>query len=114
MDNPQTFLKRLLGLIKYRIKHSHGSTTLSFLAAGTAQKTSTVKLGLEWLEAQGYITITSIVDDEIHLEAAERRDSTDDHSISTHLNSALNESAAFRRYYLKVDPDRLLVFINER
>jgi len=114
MDNPKSFLERLLGLIKYRIKHSQGSTTVSYLATATAQKTSTVKLGLEWLIAKGYITIKSIADDEILVENAGNKFSKDEHAIATLLNSALSESAAFRRYYIKADPDRLLLFMNDK
>ncbi len=111
MDNPKSFLERLLGLIKYRIKHSQGNTTISYLATATAQKTSTAKLGLEWLIAKGYITIKSIADDEIMVENAGNRVSKDGSAITTLLNSALSESAAFRRYYIKADPDRLILFI---
>jgi len=114
MDNPDIFLKRLLGLIKYRIKVARGTTTLSYLAAATSQKTSTVKLGLEWLDARGYITLQSMVDDSICIEAAVKKDKKDGRSILTLLNSALIESAAFRRYYIKADKDRLLIILNEK
>jgi hypothetical protein len=108
MDEPETFLKHLLGLLKYRINYNHGITSLSFLAAGTAQTTSTIKIGLEWLEAHGHIQVKSIVKDEIRIDAGTKINKKDTQTSSTHLNSALIESAAFRRYFLIADKDSLM------
>ncbi len=63
-DQPQAFLHRLAGLVKYVLSKQDGWATLSGLAAATAQKKWTVRLGLEWLAAMGHITIIS-TDEEI-------------------------------------------------
>ena len=109
MDEPEAFLKRLLGLLKYRIKSSLGDTSLSSLAAATAQKISTVKTGLEWLEARGHVHILSLQDNLIQVEAGTGEIKKAHVSIASELNLALAESAAFRRYYLKADKDRLVL-----
>ncbi|OGO12033.1 MAG: single-stranded-DNA-specific exonuclease RecJ [Chloroflexi bacterium RBG_16_47_49] len=108
MDEPEAFLKRLLGLLKYRIKSAVGITSLSSLAVATAQRTSTIKIGLEWLEAHGHVSIFSIQDDEIRVEAGTKMTKKDTRTSSTRLNSALAESAAFRRYFLITDKDHLV------
>lgn len=108
MDEPEAFLKRLLGLLKYRIKSSHGITTLSSLAAATAQRISTIKAGLEWLEAHAHIYILSIDGDDIQVEAGIKINKKNTQTSAVLLNKSLAESAAFRRYYLKADKDRLL------
>jgi single-stranded-DNA-specific exonuclease len=110
MDDPKALLKRVLGLLKHRIKSAHGITTLSSLAAATAQKTSTIKIGLEWLQTNGYINIKSIKDDEICVETGTKINTKNIQTSSTLLNSALIESAAFRRYFLKADKDRLVIY----
>jgi single-stranded-DNA-specific exonuclease len=110
MDEPERFLKRLLGLLKYNIKYSDGKTSLSSLAAATAQKTSTIKIGIEWLETRGHIYIRSIADNDIQIHPGTKLFNKDTHAISVLLNTALNESAAFRRYYLNADAERLIFY----
>jgi hypothetical protein len=110
MDEPEAFLKRLLGLLKYRINSIDGITTLSSLAAATAQKISTIKIGLEWLEVRGYINLLSITDDQIRVEVGIKDKKNETQTSSTLLNSALIESASFRRYFLKTDIDRLVFY----
>ena len=110
MDKPESFLRRLLGLLKYSINSAGGTASLTSLAAATAQKTSTMKIGLEWLEARGYIQIVSISDEVIKVKAGNKINKTDIHSSSTWLNSALSESGAFRRYFLSADKDRLIMY----
>jgi single-stranded-DNA-specific exonuclease len=110
MDEPEAFLKRLLGLLKYRINSIDGITTLSSLAAATAQKISTIKIGLEWLEVRGYINLLSITDDQIRVEVGIKDKKNETQTSSTLLNSALIESASFRRYFLKTDKDRLVFY----
>ena len=108
-DGPEAFLKRLLGLLKYRIKSFNGAASLSSLAAAMAQKESTVMSGLEWLETHGHIHIQSSQGGDLQLEAGSKKVEKDTAGSSEKLNAALAESAAFRRYYLKADKDRLII-----
>ena len=110
MDEPDIFLRHLLGLLKYRIKSAHGITTISSIAAATAHNTSTIKIGLEWLDAHGHLQVKSIEDDEIQVEMGTKLTKKDAQASSTRLNSALAESAAFRRYFLKADKDNLMLY----
>jgi hypothetical protein len=110
MDEPERFLKRLLGLLKFNLKYSDGNTSLSSLAAATAQKISTLKIGLEWLESRGHISIKSMTDDDIVVQPGFKTFNKDTQTISMLLNTALNESAAFRRYFLTADTERLVFY----
>ena len=110
MDEPGAFLKRLLGLLKYRLRSAQGHTSLSTLAAATSQRISTVKIGLEWLEVHGQIRVISTSEDEIKVGAGTKMNKISTSEVSNHLNTALNESAAFRHYYLNSDKDRLVTF----
>jgi hypothetical protein len=109
MDDPEAFLKRLVGLVKNRIKTSHGIASLSTLAAATAQRLPTIKSGLEWLDAYGYIHLLSITENEAKIELGMKQIKEDANSISTRLNSMLAEGAAFRRYYLSAVKDHLVL-----
>jgi DNA-binding MarR family transcriptional regulator len=96
--------------LKYRIKDSHGIASISALAAATAQKKSTIKIGIEWLEAHGYLSVEYVEDDETRVHVGDKTRKKDSQKISTLLNIALDESAAFRRYFLKADKNHLLFF----
>ena len=109
MDEPEVFLKRLVGLLKTRLKSSQGITSLSSLAAATAQRISAIKSGLEWLDNHGYIRLVSISADEALIEADNKKKMEDTKTSSNRLNTILAESAAFRRYFLSADKDRILL-----
>jgi hypothetical protein len=113
MDEPEAFLKRLVGLLKSRIKSSHGIVSLSSLAASTAQTIPTVISGLEWLDDHGHIRLVSIDEDEAKIDSGPKKKKEDTRTSSSHLNSMLTESAAFRRYYLAADKDRLVLLEDE-
>jgi single-stranded-DNA-specific exonuclease len=109
MDEPQIFLKRLLGLLKFKIKASEGVVTLSSLATATAQRLTAVNAGIEWLEAHGQIKIVSRDNEKIIVQQSANKNRIDSSSSAKLLHASLAESAAFRRYYLKADKDRLLI-----
>jgi single-stranded-DNA-specific exonuclease len=108
MDEPEVFLKRLVGLLKHRIRTSAGIASINSLAVATVQRTQTIKTGMEWLDAFGHISLISIETDEVKFEAGIRKKKGDTTTRSTHLNSLLAESAAFRRYYMSANKDRLI------
>ncbi len=112
MDEPNAFLKRMVGWLKQGIKTSGGNVRLSALACATAQRIPTIKAGLEWLELSGYIQVQFIRGDQARLELGSKQKKTTAHPASSRLNAMLAESAAFRRYYLSAKKDRL-VFIDK-
>lgn len=113
MDEPEAFLRRLVGLLKSRIKSSDGIASLSTLAVSTAQRIPTIKSGLEWLDDHGHIRLLSIDDNEAKVEPGINKKKEDTRTSSSRLNSMLAESAAFRRYYLSADKDRLVIIEDE-
>jgi hypothetical protein len=110
MDDPGSFLKRLLGLVKYRLKMSNGFVSLASLAAATAHKVNTVSLALDWLHDQGHLLVIRAGKNEVQVKPGESNLPMDSRKISPLLNSALNETAAFRRYYRRADQQRLVHF----
>ena len=110
MDEPEEFLKRLAGLLKYRINYSQGKTNLSTLATATAQRIFTIRTGLDWLEAYGHIKLIKVEDDNIWIETGTTLNIENTRPSSNRLKSALEESAAFRAYYLHADKDRLVSY----
>ncbi len=110
MDDPAKFLKRLVGLLKNRIKTSQGIVSLNSLAVATAQTVANIKSGLEWLDSNDYIRLISLKDDQAKIESGTRVKNKNAPSSASHLISMLAESAAFRRYYLSANKDRLVTY----
>ena len=110
MDDPAKFLKRLVGLLKNRIKTAQVAVNLNSLAVATAQTVANIKSGLDWLESYGYISLITIKDDQAIIETGTRKKNKNAPSSTSPLNSMLAESAAFRRYYLSANKDRLVIY----
>ncbi|TLN09878.1 hypothetical protein FDZ74_11265, partial [bacterium] len=52
-DDPDSFLRRLAGLVTFTINRRQGRADLRALASATAQREATVRAGLDWLAAHG-------------------------------------------------------------
>jgi hypothetical protein len=108
----EAFLQRLAGLVKYALSASQGRVSLRALAAATAQREATVRLGLAWLQQRGHIRQTGGQGDEVVFVAAI---SPVDHGpqderlgeIAAQLKTALDETTAYRAYFLRAGKDRL-------
>lgn len=116
MDQPQAFLQRLAGLLKHLLSKQDGWASLSRLAAATSQKEWTVRLGLEWLAATGKILIlapehdTTMVD-EMGEETGRLRivqggviDPPQAAALLTQIQALLEETRAYRAYFLRREP----------
>ena len=108
LDTPQSFLTRLAGLVRYCIHQRQGQTATAELAAATAQREATVEIGLQWLAAKGFITL--IRQGQGRMQAAEGGKSwaADLPKIENQLKIILQETAAFRSYYLRADLNALV------
>jgi single-stranded-DNA-specific exonuclease len=107
-DLVKPFLKRLVGLIKHTLIVKEGETTLSFLAAATAQPLSTTRLGFAWLTAKGIIEIVEQEDDYLKLREGAGAPLGDLTEITTALSSGLAETAAFRQHFSRADAENLI------
>ena len=126
LDSAQAFLRRLTGLVKYAINTAGGRATLPLLAAATAQRTATVRCGLAWLQARGYLVIAGAAGDELQLSAPPRppaegigqeaapaspigqQGSPDAAANDRQLEALLAETAAYRAYFRQAGTDTLL------
>ncbi len=113
MDIPAEFLKRLVGLMKYQLKNAGGVARVNELAAATAQRTATIRAAIQWLGEQGIFSITARKGDELIFGASQRQQKGVFDLQDSALLAMLNESKAFRGYYLKADKDRLILPLSE-
>ncbi len=108
LDRMDMFLRRLAGLVKYSLRSSQGWVSLPSLAAATAHRLATVRLGLDWLQAGGHLHIVSTDDNTALLEQGDGISQPGITEIATRLSAILNETAAYRQYYTRADKDALL------
>jgi single-stranded-DNA-specific exonuclease len=117
--SPLGFLNRLAGLLKYAINSNNGKVSLPALAAATAQRSSVVLKGLDWLEARRNIQVLSIEGDEVTLNpdapmVKQNQGTASQQNIQTaellinEVKSLLAESAAFRAYFARANKDDLI------
>jgi single-stranded-DNA-specific exonuclease len=99
IDTFSSFIKQLMGLIKYAMLHQAGEVSLENLAAALGHRVTTVRLGLNWLVAQGKLTIYVEEDELLVLRPDQHPPTEAAATIEDMLKSALAETAAYRRFF---------------
>ncbi len=107
MDELKPFLERLAGLLKFVLNKKAGKTSLTELAAATAQKVAVARLGLEWLSKRGQVSV-EFSGENLHLTAGGVLDEIAALTVESQLRSLLQETAAFRAHFEKSDLKSLL------
>ncbi len=102
-DQPEAFLKRLAGLSKHVMSALQGWAALAQLAAAAGQREITVEMGLEWLAARGFVRVTERDQGRIRLEQGGLPDPQAQQQAEAGLKYLLQETAAFRSYYLRAE-----------
>jgi single-stranded-DNA-specific exonuclease len=92
------FLERLAGLARYALSRPERRATLSRLAAATAQRELTVLRGLEWLAAQGRLSLRQEAG-ELILAPGGTADLKAADQLLEQIRDLLDETRAYRAYY---------------
>ena len=108
LDELGPFLQRLLGLTKHVLRAKGGEMSLEALAGQMAHTVSTVRLGLRWLADRGQIEIAPQGEDRVLLCRGARHAMRGRDVVQEQLQEALEEAAAYRSYYRRVDLQVLL------
>jgi single-stranded-DNA-specific exonuclease len=96
---PEGFLRRLGGLVKYALSHYRGDVSVLRLAAATAQRQAAVRYGLEWMAAQGQLTLTWRDADVAQLSDGGEARPADVEPLQDALRRVLAETRAFHDYF---------------
>lgn len=107
-DSEEVFLRHLSGLVKYALKSKDGKVNISFLAAATASREIAVKKGIQWLVQKGYINISMAGADEILITEGNGETVNNINEILYELKKILEETAAYRKYFLRANKSQLL------
>ena len=103
LDEPMTFLQRLAGLVRHSLRAREGQTSLSALAAATAQREITVQAGLQWLAAKGQVRIVASAGHQVTLAVGDGQCSAEVDYWQHRVVALLEETAAYRAYFARTD-----------
>jgi single-stranded-DNA-specific exonuclease len=106
-DDVRSFLTRLAGLLKHVLNEKEGQASLVALAAATAQREATVMAGVEWLAARGQVHLVEASGDALKLAAGDGHARPGARRIQEQIKTLLEETAAFRHFFLRARVDRL-------
>lgn len=113
IDQPQAFIKRLSGLVRYCLGKTAGRARLEDIAAACAHTEAAILCGLNWLAANGHIRFET-AGDEVYLSAGGEAAPADLPKIEFELKMMLEETAAYRNYYRHAAAENLAVRPNPR
>ena len=108
MDDFELYIKRIAGLVKYALNSSQGRVSLPSLAAATSQRLATTRSALTWLQAAGHIQIVHLEGDTAWLTHGEGKPGAELPEAAQRLKAALEETAAYRAFYIRADIRALL------
>jgi single-stranded-DNA-specific exonuclease len=108
VDNFETFIPTLTGMIKYALSYEKGRLSYTRLAAATGQRLATVRYGVDWLEARGIIRVETEIKGNISVKEGS---SAKDSKLATQkqfiIQSLLAETAEYRAYFARAAKDSL-------
>lgn len=109
-DSPADFLKNLTGMVRYALRARGGQVALFRLAEALNQRISVVEAGIRWLSARGFITIQAESQEGWRLAQGGVPDPERVKLMETALRSILQETAAFRSFYTRAEPEEILEY----
>lgn len=110
-DRLDSFLRDLLGMVKFALARRKGELHIPAMAAGLGQREVTVRRGLAWLEANGRMQIvTWLTGDRLLVAAGPEAESQPAGLVlvQAELHALLAEAAAFRAFCHRAPAESLL------
>jgi single-stranded-DNA-specific exonuclease len=107
-DEPDSFIRRLAGLVTFTLNRRSGQTSLAALSAATSQRDATIQAGLDWLAAHGDIQYVENPEGNLAISRGGTSNPVAQERAMRRISILLDETAAYRGYYHRADPARLL------
>jgi single-stranded-DNA-specific exonuclease len=110
VEDADTFLERLAGLLKYTVRRRQGKASYSELAAATAQREITVRRGLAWLVESGIVKLVIERPDDFEVAfGTSVKDPAAAARTRAEVQSLLAETAAYRAHFRRAGAETLVV-----
>ena len=115
LDDLLPFMQRLLGLVKYALNQRSGQASSDQLAGAMAHRPAAVLAGLELARQRGQIDFAELSGGLLQLQPGPGSSEPPSHPIENpqdaaqlRLQSILDETRAYRSYYLRADPQAII------
>lgn len=110
ITDADTFLRLLAARVNYALNQRGGAASLEALAASLGARVQAVDVGLRWWAARGQVRLDALDGDAVQLSAgnAAIADAGAERSHMARLTALLEESAAYRRHYLRAAAGSLI------
>lgn len=113
-EKPNEFLNRLAGLCKFALNKKAGKTSIQELASAMASREIAIELGLEWLRANGGLTVHMDEGQVTLLNEKGEKNPYLQAELFIALRGVLSETSAYRKYFVNVgDLKTLFTFHNQ-
>ncbi len=108
LADASSLLKRVAGLAKYALRADDGRVSMARLTSATAHCETTLRHALAWLEAQGHVRVARSEGDLLYLSPGGEPAPDRAARALARLQSALAETAAYRRHFRRANAERLI------
>jgi single-stranded-DNA-specific exonuclease len=98
-DTFPAFINQLLGLVKYALAHKEGEIELQALAASLGHRITTARLAIDWLVAQGKLTLYAEEEALVVVRPVQGDPTDEATTVEKMLKAALTETSAYRRFF---------------
>ena len=103
LDELQPFMARLLGLVKHTLNRLDGQTSLEQLAIAMAHRINTIQAGLDLAQTLSPIHYELLPGGRVLIQTSSDQNSVNRPQTQIFLQSMLDETRAYRSYYLRAD-----------
>ena len=107
-DDPQIFLTQLGGLVRHALRTRAGEISIVQFSGLLNQREEAIQLGIRWLIARGFVRSIEMDDQSVVLAEAGVPDMEIAGELEKAIRNTLEETAAFRSFYLRADPSGFL------
>jgi len=108
LDDSETFVRRLAGLVKHGLEAYAGRLTWDALAAAMSHRVETVQTGVDWLASRGQLTIVSTGPERAIVQRGGDSQPDLTRALEARLVELLRETAAYRRHFREADAETLV------
>jgi len=113
-DHMDTFLRNLISHCRHAINTRKGEISIENLAALTSHRESTVRKGIDWLAARGYINVSKINKNEFIVKEGDHRVKKYLKNITFKLRKLLEETATYRTHFSKSRKENLFTGFSQK
>ncbi len=108
LDEPQVFLRKAAGMVKYALQNYGGEIVLEKAASALAQRLETLFAALAWLAAEGHIALLSGDEETYRVgPGSGERQPQEAALLAKQIRALLEESAQYRRYVQRAEAERV-------